>query len=457
MKIPRVILSGTSSRAGKTVVSIGLMRALRNRGYDVQPFKVGPDFIDPSYHYFATNRASRNLDSYMISPQDILGTFQRSSEDCDIAIIEGTMGLYDSHNALDEKGSTAQVSKILSSPVVLIANVERIGRTAAPFVLGYRLFDELVDIQGVILNRLGNPRHATKARLAVERLAKMQVVGVIPRDERIVIPERHLGLVPAYERGKLEKLFDDLAEVVESYVDVDAIIRIAEGAKEMEKATVNPVFRPLEEKSFTLGVVRDEAFTFYYQDNLDAFSANGAEIRYIDSLRDKKLPNVDALYIGGGFPEVFAEALEKNTSIREEIYNFCDSGKPVYGECGGLMYLGESITTKEGEEYEMVGFLPLKARMFHRFQALGYVRNEVIRDNPLSKKGVRLVGHEFHYSKLDLLDKIEYVYKVERGKGVDGVHDGLMVKNTLASYMHLHVLSYPDMVNNLLEKTKEGI
>ncbi len=457
MNIPRIILSGTSSRAGKTVVAIGLMRALSNRGYEVQPFKAGPDFIDPSFHLFATKQHSRNLDSFMMRREDVIEAFQRNSKHADIAVIEGTMGLYDSHDAVQERGSTAEVSKILRAPVILIANVERISRTAAPFVLGYKLFDRKVNISGVILNRVGSERHAEKVRLAVEKLAKMNVLGVIPRDEEIKIPERHLGLVPAYEREHIDALFERLAKVVEEYVDVDEIVRIAKAAPELREVEENPVFHPKKKFDVSLGVVHDKAFTFYYQDNLDAFEANGAKIERINALDDASLPSVDALYIGGGFPEVFAEELEKNASLREEIRKFCDAGKPVYAECGGLMYLGRSIVTSDGKEHEMVGVLPIKTKMEARFQALGYAKRKVIASNPIAKKGSLLVGHEFHYSKVEPLRKLKYACKVTRGNGIDG-YDGILYKNTLAGYLHLHVLSYPAMVKNFLgaaEKLKD--
>ncbi|MEE9474918.1 MAG: cobyrinate a,c-diamide synthase, partial [Candidatus Hydrothermarchaeaceae archaeon] len=340
------------------------------------------------------------------------------------------------------------------APVILIANVERIARTAAPFVLGYKLFDPDVDIKGVILNRVGSERHAKKATAAVERLAKMKVTGIMPRDERIEIPERHLGLIPAYEKKRLERLFDSLAELIEDYVDVDGIIKMANGAKELGSVKGLAAFSPKEKIAARLGVIRDKSFSFYYEDNLDAFAAAGAEIKYIDSIKDRKLPEIDALYIGGGFPEIFAEELEKNASLRGEIYEFCDSGKPVYAECGGLMYLGRSITTKKNMEYEMVGFLPIKTRMFEKFQSLGYVRNETTAKNPISRIGATLKGHEFHYSKVETLRKMGYIYKVKRGKGIDGVHDGILEKNTLASYMHLHVLSYPPMIRNFLKSAR---
>jgi cobyrinic acid a,c-diamide synthase len=458
MRIPRILLTGTSSRAGKTVLSIGLMRALVNRGYVVQPYKIGPDFIDPSFHLFATQRYSRNVDGFMMRREDMLETFQRNSKGADIAVIEGTMGLYDSHNALDEKGSTAEASKILKAPVVLIANVERIARTAAPFVLGYKLFDPGVDIRGVILNRVGSERHADKAKLAVEKLADMRVIGVMPRDQRITIPERHLGLVPAFERGDIEALFDRLAGIVEEYIDVDSIIDIAETAPKMRRQGNNALFNPSAKFDVTVGVMRDKAFTFYYQDVIDALAANSREIKYIDALKDEKLPAIDALYIGGGFPEVFAEELEANDSLRDEVRAFCDSGKPVYAECGGLMYLGERLITKDGRSYEMAGFLPLDTRMMEKFQALGYARRAATMDNPISRRGDMLVGHEFHYSRVKLKGEVKYAYKTTRGRGVDGEHDGILKKNTLAGYLHLHVLSYPRMVENFLslaEKTKD--
>jgi len=367
------------------------------------------------------------------------------------------MGLYDSHNGLDEKGSTGEVAKILDAPVILIANIERLSRTAAAFVMGYKEFDRDVNIEGVILNRAGSKRHSKKARLAVEKLANMKVFGVMPRDEDIMVPERHLGLTPAYESNHLEKLFEKLAKFIEEYLDVDQIIEIANQAPELEKQEENPVFHPEKRFDINLGIIRDQAFTFYYQDNIDAFKANGAKIKYIDSLNDPKLPDVDALYIGGGFPEVFAKQMGENTALRAEVKDFCSQGRPVYAECGGLMYLGKKATSMDGQSYEMVGFLPIETQMQKKFQALGYTRYNVIKDNPISKTEDSLIGHEFHYSKIKLKDKVDLVYKAQRGRGINGEYDGILKKNTLASYLHLHVLSHPSMVEHFLklaEKTK---
>jgi len=447
MDIPRVVIAGVKSKVGKTMISIGLMRALINRGYKVQPYKVGPDFIDPSFHYFATGRYSRNLDDFMLSKHNLLETFERNFKGADIAIIEGKTGLYDSHNALDEKGSTASVAKILKAPVILVADAERINRSISAILLGYKLFDPEVMIEGVILNRVGNPRHANKVKTSVEKLAKLEVFGLIPRTS-VNMPYRHLGLIPAHEREEFENLFDQLAELIERYVNVDGIIEIAYKAPEIEEVDENPIFKK-ESYNLVVGVVRDKPFSFYYQDNIDAL-ASKAKVVVIDSLKDKRLPNIDALYIGGGFPEVFAEELEKNRSLRKSIYNFCDEGKPVYAECGGLMFLGESIITEQGE-FEMVGFLPIKTRMHPKFQALGYCVYRAVKSNPISRKGDLIIGHEFHYSNVIPLEKLKFAYKIKRGKGVDGKHDGILKKNTLANYIHLHVLSYPQMVKRFLE------
>ncbi len=461
---PRILLSGTSSRVGKTMISIGLMRALVNRGYKVQPYKVGPDFIDPSFHYFATGRYSRNLDGFMMNREDILEIFERNFRDADIAVIEGKTGLYDSHDALNEKGSTAEISKFLQCPTILIANAERLSRTAAAFVLGYKVFDPQVEIKGAILNRVGGARHSNKARTAVEELAGMDVLGTIPRQD-ITIPDRHLGLIPAFEREEeFRELFDGLAEVVEKFVDIDKIIEIAGAAPSLEEIPEKLIFEQQETQNhIQLGVFRDKTFNFYYQDNIDALSASGASIRYIDSLQDKRLPDVDGLYIGGGFPEIFAGELEKNSSLREEIYKFCDDGNPVYAECGGLMYLGETLKLINGEEYEMVGFLPVKTEMSPKFQALGYSIYEALNSNVISTKGDSLVGHEFHYSKVAATEKLNFAFKVKRGKGVMGEYDGIVKNRTLANYLHIHVISYPPMVNRFVgeiettknEKTKK--
>jgi cobyrinic acid a,c-diamide synthase len=448
MEIPRILLAGTGSRVGKTVISIGLMRALRNRGLRVQPFKVGPDFIDPSYHRFATGRHSRNLDGFLMGREGIQEAFQRNARGAEIAVIEGTMGFYDSHDALREEGSTAEVAKVLRSPVLLIANVERISRTAAALVLGYKLFDREVDLRGVLLNRVGRERHASKVRRAVEGLTDLEVVGVLPRSEILRIPERHMGLVTAYEEPHLEELFNAFAAFAEEHIDIDRILEIARGAPPLEEVEEHPLYHPEERYRVRLGVVRDRVFSFYYQDLLDAFEAAGARIKIIDSLRDEDLPPIDALYIGGGFPEVFAQGLEENLPLREAVREFCSEGGTTYAECGGLMYLGRALRT-ESQEREMAGFLPLKTIMGGRY-FLGYAVARSLRRTPATGAGDRLVGHHFHYSRVEPLEELSYVYRMERGSGVAGRRDGILLEEALATYLHLHPLSYPPLVENLL-------
>ncbi len=449
MDIPRVVIAGTSSKVGKTMISIGLMRLLVNRGYKVQPYKVGPDFIDPGFHYLATGKYSRNLDSFMLDKQTILETFVRNFKGADIAIIEGKTGLYDSSDAVSEKGSVAEVSKILKAPVVLVANVERLNRTAAAIMLGYKLFDLDVMLEGAILNRVGSERHAGKVKKAVEKLAGVRVLGVVPR-KNVKMPYRHLGLVTAYEREDVDELLDSVAEIVEKHVDVNAILEIAEKAPPLDAVVEDEESEAEIEKQVRIGVIRDQVFSFYYQDNLDELSRY-AELIYLNSLEDKKLPEMDALYIGGGFPEVFAEELEKNKKLREEIYQFCQSGKPVYAECGGLMYLGESLETSEGE-FEMVGFLPLKTEMYKKFQAQGYSIYRASKSCIIARRNQRIVGHEFHYSKPTLTGKADFAFKVERGFGIDGNRDGIMKENTLGCYIHIHFLSDRSIARRFIKK-----
>uniref|UniRef100_A0A7C3YF99 Cobyrinate a,c-diamide synthase n=1 Tax=Geoglobus ahangari TaxID=113653 RepID=A0A7C3YF99_9EURY len=452
MHIPRIVIGGTITKTGKTLISLGLMRALVKRGLEIQPFKIGPDFIDPSFHYFATGRFSRNLDSYMMSEKDIQSIFCKATRDADVAVIEGKTALYDSHNAIDEKGSTAHVAKILKAPVILVANAERISRSIAAQLLGYKIFDPDVLIAGVILNKVGNERHAKKVEIATKNLAKIEVLGVIPRRNDIVLPYRHLGLVPAHEREEFSKIFDLMANIVEEFVDVDRIIEIAEEAEEIECDFEENI---VEKSNVKIGIIKDKPFSFYYQDNVDALSSL-AEIVYIDSLKDRRLPKVDALYIGGGFPEVFAKELESNRRLRENIYEFCSSGNPVYAECGGLMFLGESIIDFNKEEYEMVGFLPIKTEMKRKFQALGYTEYLSEKDTPISRKGDRFVAHEFHYSKVHPLKKLEFAFKVLRGKGIMNGKDGILKDNTLATYAHIHVYSYKGFVKNFVKSASKG-
>jgi cobyrinic acid a,c-diamide synthase len=444
LKIPRIVIGGVSSGAGKTVLSIGIIKALNDSGLGVAPFKIGPDYIDPMFHKAAIGRSSRNLDGFMMDSPALLGSFARGCKGVDIAVIEGVMGLFDSHDGVDEKGSTAQVGKFLRAPVILIVDVKKTARSAAALVHGFQTFDPDLKVAGVVLNRVGSPRHEDKVRAAVERLAGIEVLGALPYDPSLHMPERHLGLVPIHE---IEKDMNTFSNFVSEHIDLNRVVEIARSAEAIRV----PKVRERDKKSTAkrVGVAYDDAFRFYYPETLRQISETATPV-FIDAINDKKLPSVDVLYLGGGFPEVFARQLESNTSLRNDIHDFCSAGNKVYAECGGLMYLGETILTAK-KEFEMVGFLPIRTEMQERYVGMGYVINNSLRDNPLCRRGEVIIGHEFHHSRVKLNKPVEFAYKTRRGCGIDGKHDGIIKNNVLASYMHVHPLGYERMVSNLVE------
>ncbi len=448
IRIPRIVIAGSSSGSGKTILSIGLMRAFKNRGLKVAPFKIGPDFIDPMYHLAAAKASSRNLDGFMMSEEFIQVSFAEGSINADIAVVEGVMGAFDSHDGLEERGSTAQVAKIIRSPVILVIDVRKTARSAAAIAKGFKEFDPALWVAGVVLNKIGSQRHADKASRAVESLAGLVVLGSIPRDQSLSLPERHLGLVPEHEtRGDIEAV----ARSIEKYVDIERLVEIAKLAPEMKITGTLPKFKKIPDHR--IGVVYDDAFRFYYAETLSQISSLG-NLVYIDAIRDKSIPDIDALFIGGGFPEVFADKLEGNKGFRKSLRDYCEAGGKVYAECGGLMYLGEEIQTEDGV-FEMVGFLPVSTVMQKRYAGMGYVENLALRDNLLCGKGELIVGHEFHHSRVELKERVEFAFKTRRGTGVDGSHDGILRENVLASYMHVHPLGYPRMVENVFSASTD--
>lgn len=456
IKAPRVVVAGIGSGVGKTIISAAIMHALKNLGYNVSGFKIGPDFIDPSYHEAVLGRKSRNLDSFLMSRRSIVESFSRAfaEENADMAIIEGVMGLYDGIDYKSEKASTAEVAKILKAPVLLVCDAKKVARSIAAIVLGYKLFDRNVNIRGVILNNVGSERHAEKLEKAIKSYCGLEVIGAIPRNSALKIPERHLGLIPAYE---LRKEIKEACRIAAEHLNLGKIISIAEDAGEIEASIAKSKRGNKRERKEKIraGIIYDSIFRFYYAETIEEIASKAEKVFFINALKDKKLPDIDLLYIGGGFPEVFAEKLEKNNSLRNAIYDFCNSNKPCYAECGGLMYLGNAIETKEKEEFAMVGFLPLKTEMHTKPLALGYAKYEVIRDNIVSGKGEIIKGHEFHYSKAILLDKsINFAYRAIRGNGIANGKDGIMLGNTLASYIHLHPLGYKKMVDNLIKSAQ---
>ena len=442
MQKARLMIAAPQGRSGKTAVAIGLCATLREGGMKVKPFKKGPDYIDPSWLTAAAGIPCSNLDLFMFDRAALLKGFQEGCEKADLALIEASMGLYDSPLE-DGEGSSAWLARELQVPIILVVNCSRMTRSAAAMVCGYINFEPGTPVAGVILNHVGNPRHEQTIVKAVEHHCGIPVLGAIPRDDRLVIRERHLGIVPLQEQAEAATIIDRIGAVVRQYTDIDRILDIARKSPYLRAITSgsNPTAAKAAKQSpatqVKLGVLADKAFSFYYPENLDALQQCGAQIIYIDSFRDNHLPVIDALYIGGGFPELYACELEANAGLRQDINAGIESGLPVYAECAGLMYLCRSLLT-EGRVYKMCGAIPADAAVEKRPQGHGYVSAEVTGRNPYFPPGTLLRGHEFHYSRLLNIDDVHYTYHITRGNGIDGENDGFIYKNVLASYTHLH-------------------
>lgn len=467
LDIPRILIAGDRSSAGKTTISIGIMSMLRDLGYEVQPFKVGLDFIDPSYHTEVTGRYSRNLDGYLMTEDAVREVFSHAVDGADIAVIEGVRGLFEGLSATSDIGSTAQIAKLLKCPVVLVINARSITRSTAALVSGYKSFDPDVNIAGVILNNIGSERHGEKARTAIEAYTGTSVIGEIPRSEAMKISMRHLGLIPALEGrrrlGDFGERLRGIRNIIKEGVDVDRLVSIAGSAEALERPEAN-IFkiRPQERKP-KIGVALDEAFNFYYRDNLELLELAGAELVYFSPVNDRSLPEVDGLYIGGGYPELFARELEDNSSMREAVREASENDLPIYAECGGLMYLTQEIKTgvpgsgnyhmaeMESGTFEMVGAIRGRTLMGHR-RVVSYNTGSFVKDNVIGKAGASFIGHEFHHSEIvDLPDDTEFAIKLERGVGIKGELDGILVKNTMASYAHLHAASYTGFARSFVD------
>ena len=440
----RVLISAAHKSSGKTTVSIGLCAALKNRGLTVQPFKKGPDYIDPMWLSTASGRTCRNLDFYIMSSDEIVANFTRYSSGADISLIEGNKGLYDGLN-LDGSNSNAALANLLHAPVVLVIDARGMTRGIAPLILGYQAFDPNIRIAGVILNKLGGARHESKLRSVIEHYTDVPVIGAVHQDPQLEIVERHLGLVPSNEAEAALRRTEEIGAIVGAQVDLDKLLLV--GSKAPPLAQVNfagqETISPAAVTKVRIGLVRDRAFGFYYADDMDALAAAGAELVPVDALHDKHLPEVDGLFIGGGFPELLMDELEANATFREEVRDAIEAGLPVYAECGGLMYLSRSLTWR-GKTRHMVGAIPGDVVMHDKPVGRGYVR---LRETPLhpwpdtGQTGAERLAHEFHYSSLENLDAgLEFAYEVERGTGIDGRHDGLIYKNLLASYAHFRSL-----------------
>ena len=438
---PTIVLAATRSGAGKTTIATGVIGALARRGLRVQPFKCGPDYIDPSYHKLACGIPSRNIDTWMLPHAAALELFGRAASPAQIAVVEGVMGLYDGHANLTEQASTAEVAKLLNAPVILIANAARVARSAAAEVLGFQQFDPAVNIAGVILNGIGSPRHLDFCKPPIEQATGIPVLGYLPRRDDLQAPERHLGLVPVVEGPIAQGWLDALISQAEQTIDIDALIAIAASA---QTPAAPPALFPAEPvvPKARIAIAQDKAFNFYYQDALDLLQAWGADIILFSPLADAALPpDIGGIYIGGGFPEIYAADLAANRPMLQAVRAAHARGVQIYAECGGLMYLAQSLTDLDGETYPMAGLLPVATSMSGGRLTLGYREIRALSEGPLLDKGDTARGHEFHYSIANApSSRAQAAYAV---LSQNSRAEGFRAPNLWASYIHLHFAANP--------------
>lgn len=441
--IPRLLIAGTHSGVGKTTVAVGVMAALTKRGVTVQPFKAGPDYIDPTYHTAVTGRICRNLDTWLLAEPLMRGVFQHAAAGADLALVEGVMGMFDGRSAISDRGSTAELAKRLHLPVILVVDASGMARSAAALVQGYAKFDPSLRIAGVIFNRV-SPSHAALLREAVARYTTVPVLGHLEADAALALPERHLGLVPAVEGHGLAGIADRLAAAVMRSVAMDRVMRIAQSASPLPPARLPGESRSPQGPRVRIGLARDPAFHFYYEENLELLQRLGAELVAFSPLADRRLPEaLDALYLGGGFPEVFADGLARNAPLRRDIKRAVDGGLPTYAECGGLMYLAECLVDHQGRRHAMVGALPGTVRMTNRLQHFGYAQLIPARKTILAAAADSIKGHEFHYSVWDHAVPRRHAAYVVAKPGRRQRQEGFSQRNLLASYIHVHFLTNP--------------
>jgi cobyrinic acid a,c-diamide synthase len=463
MEFPRIIIAALRGGSGKTILSIGIIAALCKLGNSIAPFKKGPDYIDAGWLALAAGRPCYNLDSFLLNREDNLQSFLNHSINSDLSVIEGNRGLYDGID-LEGSTSTAELAKLLKCPVVLCVDCTKITRTMAAVVMGCSQFDPDVMIKAVVLNRVANARHEKKLRDSIEHHCDVPVLGAIPKLGEQHFPERHLGLVPTAEHDWAKDAVEAVTEIAEKYIDLSSIAEIARQVPELkaeggggrrlegQSRTMEPRLDVSEsgtgiqigQRAPRIGIIRDSAFQFYYPENIDALFSRGAEVVFISPLKDKTLPQLDALYIGGGFPETHAEQLAANKSFSRQLKDLAEDGFPIYAECGGLMYLGEKLVL-DNQSYPMAGIFPVAFDFYKRPQGHGYTIVKVEGENPYYDVGSEIRGHEFHYSRVSkwVGGRNDLVFLMKRGVGIDEKRDGILYKNVLATYTHVHAIGTP--------------
>ena len=431
MKIPRLVLAGTTSGVGKTSITCALIHALQQKGFSVQPFKVGPDYIDPSYLSAIARRDTFNLDVWLMGKNQLLESFVSNSTS-DISIIEGVMGYYDGFGGNSNLASTHHVASITKSPTILIIDASKAARSIAAMALGFLKFHSNSRIKGIILNKVGSKKHEILCREAIEK-TKLPILGVIQKNSDLDLQSRHLGLIPTKEDRNLNQKIKKISKIISSSLDVQKILQIMQ----------NPTSLKIPKKKFynkpktTIAIALDNSFNFYYRDNLEALKREGANLKFFSPVKDKKLPKADGIYIGGGFPEILGESLERNEIMRKKIKKLSEDNIPIYAECGGLMYLTKSIDYGK-KINKMVGIFDAETKMTKKMK-LNYTKGNIITKNIISDKKHQIQGHEFHYSKLESISSdSKFAYELKIGDGINNHFDGMIQYNTLASYGHLY-------------------
>jgi cobyrinic acid a,c-diamide synthase len=447
MKIPRIVIAGATSGVGKTSITCSIIYGIKQKGYSVQPFKVGPDYIDPTYLSAISGNSARNLDSWIMGEDATLESFATNSQS-DVSVIEGVMGYYDGFSGATNQSSTHHIATILESPVILVLDASKTARSIAATALGYVKFHNNSRIAGLILNKLGSKKHEDMCRAALGPL-KIPILGCIPKNSELSLESRHLGLIPAVEQAHLKQKITKIAKTICANLDIEKIISIANRAG----AISNPSRQKPQKLKVTVAVALDKSFNFYYYDNFDSLRRNGAKIEFFSPISDDSPPECSGIYIGGGFPEVLGQPLAKNQSMKKSIKKLAEQNMPIYGECGGLMYLTKSIEY-DSKKYPMVGLFDATTSM-EKKMTLNYTRANVISNCVIAKSATRLFGHEFHYSELSSIPKdAKFAYDLSIGVGIKNKKDGLIQDNTLASYMHLYfdrVAHAQNFVNNCVK------
>ncbi len=457
------MVAGTQSGAGKTTVALALMAALRQQGFTVQPFKCGPDFLDTGHHSALCGRRSRNLDSWMLSREANRAVFSSASRDADAAIVEGAMGLYDGAVGETEEGSPAEMAKLLDLPVVLVIDAAKSARSIAAVVMGFESFDPAVRFAGIVLNRVGGEGHYRLLEAAIRKVSSTPLLGYLPKNAAISIPERHLGLHTAEETASATDRLAAFAQAGQEHLYLTPLLGLSwsgsgpEAGAGAEAPGKAPRAAGGGQERVRIGVARDKAFSFYYEDNFDLLREQGAEIVPFSPLEDAELPpNLDGLYLGGGYPELYAEALSRNTAMLAGIRAFAAQDKPVYAECGGMIYLGQSLTLLDGRRHAMAGVLPLEFEMTSRLVNFGYVQMVFVADCLLGKKGTAVRGHSFHCSRVRGGDALAAAYRLAYVLSGREETEGFSRGNLLASYVHLHFRANPSLAASLVEAARQS-